>query len=138
MQSMCKASYETLNPEPILVNGELQPGCGISCAPQRQIGPYLVDFLIERRPLLQAQITAPIVVELDGHAFHDKDKRQRSYEKSRDRYLVKEGYRVLHYTGSDVCADPFKVAHEVMVMLRAANTPEYDPKDPFDMGWQDA
>lgn len=55
-----------------------------------------------------------LIVELDGHEFHDKNKNQRAYEKSRDRYLVRQGYKIFHYTGSELVADPKKVASEVM------------------------
>lgn len=84
---------------------------GIYVYPQTKIGKYVVDFLIcyqicdEKRNL---------IVELDGHAFHDKNKTQRAYEKSRDRYLVGQGYKIFHYTGSELIADPNKVASEVI------------------------
>jgi len=56
-------------------------------------------------------------VECDGHEFHDKDKKQRSYEKARDRYLQKEGYAVLHFTGSDIVSSPVFAATEVVSFL---------------------
>ena len=72
-----------------------------------------------------------VIVELDGHAFHDKDKKQRSYEKARDRFFVKEGYQVLHYTGSDVVADPYRVAFEVLEVLDVLEAGEaYAPTNP--------
>lgn len=102
---------------------DINPGKnhGLFVTPQAQIGKYRVDFLIEFHH--KKGTNAPVIVELDGHAFHDKDKHQRSYEKARDRFLVKSGYKVLHFTGSDVNADPHKVVFEVLSTL---GLPDYD------------
>jgi very-short-patch-repair endonuclease len=93
-------------------------GLGYSLESQAKIGKYSVDFLIgivchEDRQ----RITKQVVVECDGHAFHDKDKHQRAYEKARDRFLQKEGYPVLHFTGSDIVANPVMAAAEVVSFL---------------------
>jgi very-short-patch-repair endonuclease len=77
-------------------------------------------------------------VYLDGHDFHYKDKRQRSYEKARDREMVRAGYRVLHYTGSDVVADPLKVAYEALEFVGAfvgSGREGYNKEDPLGQGW---
>ena len=105
---------------------------GIEIWPQTEIGPYRVDFVLSYKgeaTLVDAvhSRTVPvkplkeIVVELDGHAFHDRDARQRSYEKKRDRFLQKQGYEVFHYTGSDVVKDPFGVAAECLAELTGAS-----------------
>lgn len=84
---------------------------GIYTYPQRKIGKYIVDFLISYQ---SGEKLNEIIVELDGHGFHDRDKKQRAYEKARDRYLVQQGYKVFHYTGSEIVANPFGIAHEVI------------------------
>ena len=101
-------------------------------------GQYLYKrFVLPSQKLVEVRKVEeglrPLVVELDGHAFHDKDKRQRSYEKARDRYLVQQGLRVLHFTGSDVVADPHKVAYEVLEMLGvySGSFRKYNPADPL-------
>lgn len=134
IKTLCAAEYEDFNPTPELVDGEGVYPPGMYVLPQRKIGNYRVDFLVERKPHMRTQKCAPVVVELDGHEFHDKDKKQRAYEKARDRFLTKQGYRVMHYTGSEVVADPFKIAHEVMCLLNAASDPEYNPHDPLGRG----
>jgi very-short-patch-repair endonuclease len=132
VKSLCDAEYEGFNAGPVSADGGTALGPGIYLSPQARIGTYRVDFVMSRVPYSDAQGPDPLVVELDGHAFHDKDQRQRSYEKARDRYLVKQGYRVLHFTGSDVVADPFKVAHEAMSLLGVPlSSPEYDSSNPF-------
>ena len=135
--AMCEAEYIKVNPEAqVLQNGDLSPGRGISIVPQHKIGTYRVDFTLWQDGIAPEEVYTPVVVELDGHDFHDKDKRQRSYEKARDRFLVKMGYRVLHFTGSDVVADPFKVAFEALDMLGAfvGGRDSYDPTDPLGIG----
>lgn len=79
--------------------------------PQFQVGKYRVDFALMQHP------TGVVVcVELDGHQFHDRDERQRRYEKVRDRLLTAKGYKVLHYTGSEVVKDPCAVALESFIL----------------------
>ena len=85
---------------------------------QVQIGKYRVDFLLRyvdeymevdgKKDLTPAQL----VVELDGHDFHERTKEQAQRDKSRDRALTDLGYHVIRFTGSEVYADPMKCAKE--------------------------
>ncbi len=135
--AICAGQFVQVNPGPEHdAQGNLILGRGVCIKPQAKFGAYKVDFLLSQIDLGPDDIYTPVVVELDGHEFHDKDKTQRSYEKARDRFLVKSGLRVLHFTGSDVVKDPFKVAHEAlsMVGVMIGSAPEYNPADPLDMG----
>ena len=137
VHAQCQAESIDLNPDPEFdEKGALTIGDGINIRPQAQIGTFRVDFVLSQKGMGPDEILRPIVVELDGHAFHDKDKKQRAYEKSRDRFLVKQGFRVLHFTGSEVVADPHKVAYEVLDMLGAyaGSYRQYDPLDPLGAG----
>lgn len=90
-----------------LQNGYMFSRCrGI--VPQQQIGPYRVDFLI------QIEDKAPIVVECDGHDFHERTKEQARRDKARDRYLQVAGYKVLRFTGSEIWADPLDCAQQAL------------------------
>jgi very-short-patch-repair endonuclease len=133
--TLCDAAYTEINPEPTInKSGELVLGGGLFIRPQARLGTYRVDFALMQNGIGPDHILTPVVVELDGHAFHDKDKRQRSYEKARDRFLVKAGYRVLHFTGSDVVADPFKVAYESLDLLgvfSGLGIDSYDKSNPL-------
>ena len=132
--ALCAPAHIEVNPEPFFNSrGEINAGFGIFVKPQVKVGSYTVDFIVSQNGIGPDEILTPVVVELDGHDFHDKDKRQRSYEKARDRFLVKQRYRVLHFTGSDVVADPFKVAHEVLCMVGydVCTFSEYNKKDPL-------
>lgn len=44
----------------------------------------------------------PVVVECDGHEFHQKTKAQVAKDRARDRYFVERGYIVIRYTGSEI------------------------------------
>jgi very-short-patch-repair endonuclease len=138
-QLLCEANYVAVNPEcEYSKDGNHKYECGAYIHQQFPIGNYKVDFMLEQHGIGPDDILKPVVVELDGHAFHDKDKRQRSYEKARDRFLVKAGYRVLHFTGSDVVADPFKVAFEALEMIgvfAGSGIEAYNPKDPLGQGY---
>lgn len=133
--TLCDAHFTAMNPEPVFSHsGEQVSGQGLFIEPQAHIGSYRVDFLMTQNGIGPDGILTPVVVELDGHAFHDKDQRQRSYEKARDRFLVRSGYRVLHFTGSDVVADPFKVAFEALEMLGVfvgSGVEAYDAANPL-------
>ncbi len=143
---LCESEFQKLNPAPDLVHDAsgktvIEMMDGIYIYPQYSVEKYRVDFLIEQSGIGPVEHLGPVVVELDGHDFHDKDKRQRSYEKARDRFLVKKGYRVLHFTGSDVVADPFKVAYEALELVGCflgSCRNGYDKKDPLGLGGIDA
>jgi very-short-patch-repair endonuclease len=90
-------------------------GTIISC--QHKIDKYRVDFFISHKSASMARENKPaimIVVECDGHDFHDKNEIQRRYEKKRDRHMQKLGFRVFRYTGSEIVKDPFVPAAECL------------------------
>ena len=83
----------------------------VSIVPQTVIGPYRVDFLIH--VIGDSGKRASIVVECDGHEFHERTKEQASRDRRRDRELQAMGYRVMRFTGSEICRKPFDCAREV-------------------------
>lgn len=87
---------------------------GLECHCQVQVGVLRVDFMLSAgdRPLL--------VVECDGHDWHERTKEQAARDKSRDRtILIDYGLPTLRYTGSEIFADAESCAHQ---SLRAAKT----------------
>jgi hypothetical protein len=58
-----------------------------------------------------------LVVEIDGHDYHERTKEQASYDKKRERELLLEGYRVIRFTGSDVYKDAAKCAEDVVYQV---------------------
>jgi very-short-patch-repair endonuclease len=81
---------------------------------QEQVGPYRVDFVLEA-------FGAEVVIEVDGHDFHEKTKKQAAHDKRRDRFLTQQGYAVIHFTGSEVWANPFLCAEEAFAIARAVS-----------------
>jgi len=78
---------------------------------QAQIGPYRVDFLFDDHSIDGKRQL--IVVECDGHDFHERTKEQARHDKKRDRYFAAMGYRVLRFTGSEIYANAAEVAEEI-------------------------
>lgn len=89
----------------------------ICLIPQHQVKAggrnYRLDFsvttpnytLLEEARL--CGITAPhIAIELDGHDFHERTKEQVAERNERDRDLQADGWVVLHFSGSEVNAEP--------------------------------
>lgn len=94
---------------------------------QKKIGDYRVDFLLElesdvpdfinkvkladgkKIPGIMRE-TAKLIVECDGHDFHEKTKEQAIKDKTRDRTLQSVGYNIYHFTGSEIYKDCFKCA----------------------------
>lgn len=72
-------------------------------APQHEIGPYQADFAIFIRDFSNDLMR--IVVECDGHDFHEKTKEQAQRDKKRDRYIQAAGFRVFRFTGSEIFRD---------------------------------
>jgi very-short-patch-repair endonuclease len=75
--------------------------------PQEWVGKYRVDFLINDKK---------VVVELDGHEYH-KTKNQRTGDAERQRYLQKNGYKVVRFTGTEIHKDVGGCVTEVMELL---------------------
>lgn len=82
----------------------------ISARFQVPIGKYRADFLLT----LHGQ---KLVVECDGHDFHERTKEQAKKDRSRDRFLTNEGYTVIRFTGSEVWSDAWKCAQEAITLL---------------------
>jgi very-short-patch-repair endonuclease len=85
---------------------------------QVKIGDYRADFLIHDASL-PVDIAPPriMVVECDGHDYHERTKEQARRDKRRDRYFQSRGFKVLRFTGSEIWADPDKCADEIIEQL---------------------
>jgi very-short-patch-repair endonuclease len=88
-----------------------EPAFVITVQPQRWFGVYRVDFLIEYRFF---GMTKRIIVECDGHEFHERTKVQAWRDKRRDRELPHKVYR---FTGSEIHANATACASEILDMI---------------------
>jgi very-short-patch-repair endonuclease len=90
-------------------------GSTLFVRPQAQIGDYRVDFLIHAVDNLKpAPAWRRLVVECDGHQFHERTKEQAAKDRSRDRWLVGKDYDVFRFTGSELWRDPWGCAEQVL------------------------
>jgi len=64
----------------------------------------------------RAEFTRPIAVECDGYAFHSTKERFIS-DRKRDRVFQSEGVDVFRYAGSEIYANPVKVASDFSILL---------------------
>jgi hypothetical protein len=114
-------------------DGHGLPKLGYTFEPQRRFGPYKADFAItflepEKDPGGSGIYTyddmphcycARLVVECDGHDFHDRTKEQAARDKKRDRILLTNGWPVARFTGSEIHADVGRCAEQVIQILHA-------------------
>jgi very-short-patch-repair endonuclease len=78
---------------------------------QVPIGEYRVDFVVG---MVDYPNGTKIVVECDGHDFHERTKEQAARDRKRDRVLQAAGYRVFRFTGSELYRNPFGCVEEVI------------------------
>ena len=76
---------------------------------QIEIAPYFADFVLVYREGGESNLRF-VVVECDGHDFHERTKKQAQHDKRRDRFLQAEGFPVLRLTGSEIWRSPIKTA----------------------------
>jgi len=104
--------------------------------PQAQMGEHRVDFLLTStvedfevnsktnvidfssgKNIVREKyidIEHKLIVECDGHDFHERTKEQAKKDKKRDRFLQSFGIQVFHYTGSEIWSDVFSCAKEIL------------------------
>jgi very-short-patch-repair endonuclease len=79
---------------------------------QFNIEAFRVDFLFAIGGL-----PFGLVVECDGHDFHERTKEQAKRDRARDRRLQQIGYTVFRFTGSELWNDPRGCAIQVWAWL---------------------
>ena len=83
--------------------------------PQVEIGNYRVDFeLINHKD-------KKIIVECDGHEFHQKSKQQVEKDNQRERDLKKLGYEVVRFSGSEIFKDAEKCVEDLLDILNSSD-----------------
>lgn len=55
-----------------------------------------------------------LIIECDGHDFHDRTKEQASKDRRRDRTAALAGIDVFRFTGSDIWRDPWGCATQIV------------------------
>ena len=89
---------------------------------------YRADFVLE------LDLHRRLVVECDGHDFHDRTKQQAAYDRARDRELLQLGFTTIRFTGSEITHSPERCADEAYRCLLAM----HDVRRTVRMVWEDA
>jgi len=73
-----------------------------------------VDFLIGVYPKVDGQF---VIVECDGHDFHERTPKQAARDRSRDRAFQAAGYKIFRFTGTEIHRKPSECARDVVKEL---------------------
>jgi len=84
---------------------------GFALHVQFPVPPYRLDFAFVAKD-------HRLVVEVDGHEYHNRTKTQAEHDRCRDRALTLQGWRVVRFAGSEVYAAPVRCAQEVLLHLK--------------------
>lgn len=94
------------------INFEISPQEEITANGKR----YVVDFLITSCDR-KYDLSSPIIVECDGHDYHST-KEQIAYGNERDMNLKQAGYEIIHFSGSQLFADPYGCAFDTFKYIK--------------------
>jgi very-short-patch-repair endonuclease len=93
----------------------------VTIRPQTQVTiggqDYRIDFAVHWSDQKQK-----LAIEIDGHAFHEKTKAQAARDRARERSIIREGYTIMRFTGSEVFGNPRKCVAEVTEIIGRLKT----------------
>ena len=81
---------------------------------------YYADFCFDTdnaNECYEYELPYKLVIECDGHDFHEKTKAQVAKNNERDMDLKKAGYDVIHFSGSQIFNNPLKCASDAMELI---------------------
>jgi very-short-patch-repair endonuclease len=124
-KTVLKLNYLPLH-DAVAVNG-VGATYGMLIQPQWAIQSYRVDFHISWLGYAPHQNPASkcVVVECDSQQWHERDEKERRYEKRRDRELIKLGLHTFRFTGKEIKEDPFAPAIEVCQFLTGSRYDDF-------------
>ncbi len=99
----------------------------VTLRPQAQIEvggqTYRADFLAEPNAYGWYRglcgVFSGVVIELDGHDYHERTKSQVTYRNTRDRALLSHGWPVLHYSGTELYQKGMQTVVDAMIAVTA-------------------
>jgi very-short-patch-repair endonuclease len=96
---------------------------------QVPIASYFADLL------LTANAGGRLVLECDGHDFHNVTKQQAAYDRARDRELLAMGIRTMRFTGSEIHHNADKCAAEAWRVFALVVKEDYAPMLDYQSGY---
>lgn len=107
---------------PSMIQGDLitvMPSSGLYLFPQFEVTfskSYRADFLLVVNNSDESKLKK-MIVECDGHEFHERTKEQAARDKGRDREFTTAGYTVMRFTGSEITRDAIACAKQCLRFL---------------------
>lgn len=81
---------------------------------QHPIHQYVADFIVIHLPT-----STKLVVECDGHAFHDRTPEQAERDRRRDRYILATlGLPTIRFTGREIVRDVKECVNGVAAVMQ--------------------
>lgn len=87
---------------------------------------YRVDFLFDSKTVDPTSCSGDelvigkplkLIIECDGHDFHEVTKAQVAYRNERDYALKSDGYDIIRFSGSQIYRDPFECASDAIAYI---------------------
>lgn len=79
---------------------------------------YYADFVLSHSNA-DMEKSKMLVVECDGHEFHEKTKEQVANDNKRDYNIKSAGYDILHFSGSQIFNNPLACADDAINYLKS-------------------
>ena len=81
---------------------------------QVQLEDWRVDFVISVFDHNEKEKWDHLIVECDGHDFHERTKEQATRDRSRDRQIMLDNkMEIMRFTGSEIWRDPWSCAEQI-------------------------
>lgn len=120
----------------VLAGEALDPEATMSLViePQARVGKYRADFIVSSiwKRAVDETPARRIVLECDGHAFHERTPEQAKRDRRRDRVMQADGFLVMRFTGSEIHADARRCSVEVLNQLAMLYLAEFHPSAAID------
>lgn len=81
---------------------------------KRHIADFVFDTAGEFSEWHTSEHDFRLVIECDGHDYHKATKKQVKRDNERDLRLKRAGYDVLHFSGTQICENPWKCAEDTI------------------------
>ena len=105
--------------------------------PQAQLGEHRVDFCLTLDGSIRSKDgrirsgSRQMVIECDGHDFHERTKEQARRDRERDRLLQSFGFVVYRYTGQEIWQDVFACAKQAFDDLEVSVRSKLSDRPPI-------
>lgn len=120
----CKSPIEVIMLYALYLYDWTQPKiCGLYFHPQKEIvcedHKYYADIYFSTDYQDDAFANDyHLVIECDGHDYHEKTKEQVRHRNERDMDLKKQNIDIIHFSGSQIYNDPMSLAKEVYELIK--------------------